>query len=261
MRGADDDPTLRAAVPQSTCTKPGDSSIPVAVSVAVGRGTRGHAGARGTDESRAIPRTARVLLALPNGFPSWTSPVRPRSPALSRSSSPLVAGATAGSQGLTTPGWAQRPRRVATLPEPPFRAWAPSPPNCNPDPATRCCASCRRQASRGAEVLVLAREHEERRAGRADGEVSEEVEPVRAGVDRLGRHAPGCSVGGLRDPDRRHQRSGPGSSPGQLHGAFSAPLTAEGSLGSKPDPPGPTTAMEAQGTIRCPSCGNANRPY
>src|SRR5439155_26753570 len=43
----------------------------------------------------------------------------PRSPALSRSSSPRVAGATAGSQGLTTPGWAQRPRRVATLPEPP----------------------------------------------------------------------------------------------------------------------------------------------
>src|SRR5439155_23625779 len=39
------------------------------------------------------------------------------------------------------------------------------------------------------EVLVLAREHEERRAGRADGEVSEEVEPVRAGVDRHGRHA------------------------------------------------------------------------
>ena len=119
MRGADDDPTLRAAVPQSTCTKPGDSSIPVAVSVAVRRSTRGHPGARGTDESRAIPRTTRVLHALPNGFPSWTSPVRPRSPALSRSSSPLVAGATAGSQGLTTPGWAQRPRRVATLPEPP----------------------------------------------------------------------------------------------------------------------------------------------
>src|SRR5437016_4556119 len=113
--------TLRYAQPspQSTCTKPGDSSIPVAVSVAVRRGTRGHPGARGTDESRAIPRTTRVLLALPNGLPSWTSPVRPRSPALSRSSSPRVAGATVGSQGLTTPGWAQRPRRVATLPEPP----------------------------------------------------------------------------------------------------------------------------------------------
>src|SRR3989442_6547394 len=32
----------------------------------VRRGTRGHPGARGTDESRAIPRTTRVLHALPN---------------------------------------------------------------------------------------------------------------------------------------------------------------------------------------------------
>src|SRR5438094_5576790 len=132
MRGADDDPRYAQPSPKA----PAPSRETARFQWQVRRGTRGHPGARGTDESRAIPRTTRVLLALPNGFPSWTSPVRPRSPALSRSSSPLVAGATAGSQGLTTPGWAQRPRRVATLPEPPFRAWAPLSTNCNPDPAT-----------------------------------------------------------------------------------------------------------------------------
>src|SRR5207247_8960427 len=81
----------------------------------VRRGTRGHPGARGTDESRAIPRTTRVLHALPNGFPSWTSPVRPRSTALSRSSSPLVSGWAAGLQGLTTTVRRSRTISVAIL--------------------------------------------------------------------------------------------------------------------------------------------------
>src|SRR5438874_4815858 len=112
-------PTMTLRYAQPSPKAPAPSRETARFQWQVRRGTRGHPGARGTDESRAIPRTARVLLALPNGFPSWTSPVRPRSPALSRSSSPRVAGATAGSQGLTTPGWAQRPRRVATLPEPP----------------------------------------------------------------------------------------------------------------------------------------------
>src|SRR5207244_4067 len=42
-------------------------------------GIRGHAKQTKTAQ---LLETARVLLALPNGFPSWTSPVRPRSPAL-----------------------------------------------------------------------------------------------------------------------------------------------------------------------------------
>src|SRR5439155_6872144 len=57
---------------------------------------------------------------------------------LSRSSSPLVAGATAGSQELTTPGWAQRPRRVATLPGPPSGRGSLCLQTATPDPATRC---------------------------------------------------------------------------------------------------------------------------
>src|SRR5205814_3294685 len=82
MRGADDDPTLRAAVPPKHLHQAVRRLDSMAVSVAVRRGTRGHPRARETNGSRPIPRTARVLLTLPNGFPSWTSPVRPRSPAL-----------------------------------------------------------------------------------------------------------------------------------------------------------------------------------
>src|SRR5262245_44833724 len=59
-----------------------NSSIAVAVLVAVRRGTQGHLGALRTGKSRQIRDAAPVLLEFQIRFPSWTSPVRPRSPAL-----------------------------------------------------------------------------------------------------------------------------------------------------------------------------------
>jgi hypothetical protein len=52
-------------------------------------GIPGHAHRKQVPE---IPETAHLLLPLPNRFPSWTSPVRPRSPALSEA--PVRSGAS-----------------------------------------------------------------------------------------------------------------------------------------------------------------------
>src|SRR5437667_12660608 len=76
-------PTMTLRYAQPSPKAPAPSRETARFQWQVRRGTRGHPGARGTDESRAIPRTTRVLLALPT-FPSWTSPVRPRSPALEK---------------------------------------------------------------------------------------------------------------------------------------------------------------------------------
>ena len=77
---------LRRGVPRldrrRRAVREGVGAIPVAVLVAVRRGTRGHLGAHQTEESRAIPKKDRVPLGFSISFPSWTSPVRPRSPAL-----------------------------------------------------------------------------------------------------------------------------------------------------------------------------------
>src|SRR5438128_8445872 len=62
-RGADDDPYATRSRPPKA---PAPSRETARFQWQVRWGTRGHPGARGTDESRAIPRTTRVLHALPN---------------------------------------------------------------------------------------------------------------------------------------------------------------------------------------------------
>src|SRR5207249_8697190 len=59
-------PTMTLRYAQPSPKAPAPSRETARFQWQVRRGTRGHPGARGTDESRAIPRTTRVLLALPN---------------------------------------------------------------------------------------------------------------------------------------------------------------------------------------------------
>ena len=109
---------------------------------------RGHLGARtpqGSPRNRSNgPRLACMRRQIPKLDVAGSTPV-------ARSLSIIVSARSrsdGGIAGAHDTGLGAATEKSRHSPGTPFRAWAPLSTNCNPDPATRCCASCRRQASR-----------------------------------------------------------------------------------------------------------------